>query len=424
MEILTTGEKIKRTRIYKGLTLKELCGDKISVSKLSCIENDKAEAEPEILRYIAKILDMDYKYLVDNISNQISRNIEELKNIDISRDNNLMDLQYNLNYAVENQCYSQAFTLMHMLYDYYLIKEQKDDLQKLTSQYVDILNKTNSSENRVTYLFDVGRYFFISEEYSQALTYYNGAEKYAAKCNDVIISQILYIVQCEIKCMLNMNNYTMAEAKVMELEEVIVNNPGITEAEMADIYHTIAIVYFKNNKDKFIEFSDKAIEAFGDNYYSKCNALCDYSVLCFRAGEMQEGLKYINKGIGLFPRDNSEEQARYFIEAIGQLIKYEFIDEAEEICDDALNLSIILDNNIFIERSYYYKSIIMLKKGEFSSAEMYMNLSSDALFKYASKRERYERYIELGSMYHKINQTKEAIKYFSLALKIKRSLAI
>ena len=33
MEILSTGEKIKRSRIYKGITLKELCGNKISISK-------------------------------------------------------------------------------------------------------------------------------------------------------------------------------------------------------------------------------------------------------------------------------------------------------------------------------------------------------------------------------------------------------
>ena len=41
MEILSTGEKIKRARIYKGITLKELCGEEISISKMSCIENGR-----------------------------------------------------------------------------------------------------------------------------------------------------------------------------------------------------------------------------------------------------------------------------------------------------------------------------------------------------------------------------------------------
>ena len=54
MEILSTGQKIKRARIYKGITLKELCNDSISISKMSCIENEK------IISYIADIIDVDY----------------------------------------------------------------------------------------------------------------------------------------------------------------------------------------------------------------------------------------------------------------------------------------------------------------------------------------------------------------------------
>ena len=50
MEILSTGQKIKRARIYKGITLKELCKDKISISKMSCIENGKVKADSETIK--------------------------------------------------------------------------------------------------------------------------------------------------------------------------------------------------------------------------------------------------------------------------------------------------------------------------------------------------------------------------------------
>ena len=59
MEILSTGEKIKRARVYQGITLKELCNDEISISKMSCIENGKIKADSEILHYISKKLDID-----------------------------------------------------------------------------------------------------------------------------------------------------------------------------------------------------------------------------------------------------------------------------------------------------------------------------------------------------------------------------
>ena len=56
MEILSTGQKIKRARIYKGITLKELCKDKISISKMSCIENGKVKADSETIKYISEII--------------------------------------------------------------------------------------------------------------------------------------------------------------------------------------------------------------------------------------------------------------------------------------------------------------------------------------------------------------------------------
>ena len=60
MEILSTGDKIKRARVYKGITLKELCGDRISISKMSCIENGKVKADNDIIKYIADKMDIEY----------------------------------------------------------------------------------------------------------------------------------------------------------------------------------------------------------------------------------------------------------------------------------------------------------------------------------------------------------------------------
>ena len=75
MEILSTGEKIKRARVYKGITLKELCRDRISISKMSCIENGKIKADEESLKYIAEKLQIDYNYLTKDVYEQIKSNI-------------------------------------------------------------------------------------------------------------------------------------------------------------------------------------------------------------------------------------------------------------------------------------------------------------------------------------------------------------
>ena len=79
MEILSTGEKIKRARIYKRITLKELCGEEISISKMSCIENGKIKADDECLKYISDKLQIDYSYLVQDVYEQIKDNIKSVK---------------------------------------------------------------------------------------------------------------------------------------------------------------------------------------------------------------------------------------------------------------------------------------------------------------------------------------------------------
>ena len=74
------------------------------------------------------------------------------------------------------------------------------------------------------------------------------------------------------------------------------------------------------------------------------------------------------------------------------------------------------DDIKLIEKAYFYKSLISKAQGSFSQAEMYMNLSLDALLKFAGNHERYERYLAMGNMYYEIGEHNDSIKYFSLAL--------
>ena len=77
MDFLSTGEKIKRARIYKGLTLKQLCEDDISISRMSCIENGKVKADKWVLELVAKRLDLDLEYLLCDDITQLNNSIDK-----------------------------------------------------------------------------------------------------------------------------------------------------------------------------------------------------------------------------------------------------------------------------------------------------------------------------------------------------------
>ena len=113
MEILSTGEKIKRARVYQGITLKELCSDEISISKMSCIENGKIKADSEILHYISKKLDIDYNYLVQDVYEQIEENLNLLRKNEVPLDKIDEFINYSLEYAMDYSYLDLAFELIH-----------------------------------------------------------------------------------------------------------------------------------------------------------------------------------------------------------------------------------------------------------------------------------------------------------------------
>ena len=172
MEILSTGEKIKRARIFKGITLKELCEDKISIAKMSCIENGKAKADRELLEYIAKKIEIDLDYLVEDVYEQIINNLALIKK-NISSDDDVEEkLKDNLAYAAQYGYYNLAFELIHILFTYYIEENKIENIQLIVSEYYDLYQRDNTEENTIIYFKDMARYLLYNEEYIEAISYY------------------------------------------------------------------------------------------------------------------------------------------------------------------------------------------------------------------------------------------------------------
>ena len=155
MEILSTGEKIKRARVYQGITLKELCGDEISISKMSCIENGKIKADVEILQYISKKLGIDYNYLVQDVYEQIEENLNLLRQNKVPTEEKDKFINYSLEYALEYSYLELAFELIHRLFTDYVEMNMFENVQLLISQYYDLYQKSNCEVNTMTYYNDM-----------------------------------------------------------------------------------------------------------------------------------------------------------------------------------------------------------------------------------------------------------------------------
>ncbi|MGL5150555.1 MAG: transcriptional regulator [Clostridium sp.] len=420
MEILSTGEKIKRSRVYKSITLKELCGDKISISKLSCIENGKVKAEPHILEYISEMLNISYDYLVRDVYEQVEDNMQ------IIRDTLFVDkdieskIKLNLDCSISYEYFDKAFELMHLLFSVYLANGMYENIQLIVSKYFDLYQRNITEENTIVYFKDMAQYLFENEEYNEAIAYYIRLRETVLANNNSDKKLYCLLAFNEGICYNKINQIDKAYKLLKEAVDKIDSiDDDLTRGR---IYNAFAIICIRTNRIEGEKYIEKAYEFQKENPLVLATSMGEYASAYFEVNNLDRAISEIKEGISLFPKHNNIKYVQFLIKCIKELLDNNECEYAFELADEALNLAIETNNIKLIERAYYYKGSILQKQGSYLSAEMYMNLSADSLMKFGNKEQRYKRYLEMAELYYNLNDTKESLKYFNLAFNIKDSI--
>ena len=416
MEILSTGEKIKRARVYQGITLKELCEDKISISKMSCIENSKIKADENILKYIANKLSVDYNYLVQDVHEEIVANIELIKNNSIAEDEIEEVINHNIHYALEYKYYDLAFELMHKLFEYYVEHNKVENIQLITSQYYDLYQKNNTEESTVHYYRDMATFFLSTGEFTEAINYYN-------RIREIIIeggieNKSVYACICY--------NQSVAYEKVNMLNEAYnVLSESIKYIDDIDddidkgmIYHSFASLSIVLGKDDVNIYKDLAYKYQKDNPMALAISKGKNGECYFCVGEKEKAIEEILDGIKIFPVHNEKQYVKFVNKCINTLYVNEEYENAYELIETAIDRAINTKSNELMEEAYYLKGMILQKMGMYLQAEMYMNLSLDFILKCGTKEKIYNRYLNMAELYYNLNEPKDSLKYFTLSMKL------
>ncbi|SQC03259.1 tetratricopeptide repeat protein [Clostridium tetanomorphum] len=307
---------------------------------------------------------------------------------------------------------------MHMIFSYNIDKGKFGKLQVLIPTYYEICLKCKLVENQLTYYMDIARYLYSSSEYVQASGYYNTIRIEAEKLkkNEVVAKATFNECACYIMLEKYEEAYKIAES-LKSLVDYFNDN-----TKKAEAYHMMAVLSLRMNKECFKEYEQKSYELYGENKIYKANAIYNYAVTMMDLGLRDEGIQYIMKALDCHPKEKEENLVSFMVMCINELIKNDIIDEAEKISNETINYAIDLNNIKYIEKAYHCKALILGKKHELEAEEMYMNLSLDTLMKFGNKKEVYERYLEMGNMYHKMNNVGEAIKYFNLAINLSKKI--
>lgn len=417
MEILSTGEKIKRIRIYHGVTLKELCGDKVSISKMSCIENGKIKADKDILEYISQKLNIDYDYLVSDVKEQLINNLEIIKKNTVE-ENKEEVLKNNINYALEYSYDDLAFEFTHILFNFYVEKDKIENIQTIVSQYYDLYQKNNTPDNTIIYYTDMAEFFYSTKEYNEAINYYNRIKPLLKKKEELDINKYSYICYKEGMSYLNICSLEQAYNSLKEAISYVDNlEDDNKKGNLYQAFARINILLNNEGKEKYINLSYSYKE---DNLMNLAIAKGENGKCFFAINNKERALKEIKEGINLFPKENKSEYVKFLNSCAEALYDNEEYDYSYEITDSALNCAIENNDIIQIEQAYYLKGMILQKQGMYDQAETYMNLSLDSLLKFSNKEQKYKRYLDMAEMYHKLGETRDSLKYLGLAIKLEK----
>ncbi|MEG1481415.1 helix-turn-helix transcriptional regulator [Clostridium sp.] len=420
MEILSTGEKIKRSRIYKGVTLKELCGKEISISKMSCIENGKVKADEEILIYIADKLELDYKYLAKDVYEQITENIkifESGNELDSEFEN---DIKLNLEYAVDYEYFSLAFELTHKLFRYYLNNNKLNEILDIIPRYYDLYRRNNVSENTIMYFRDMANYLYYSKEYREARTYYTRVLDILIEDDNINNELYANMRYREGMCYLKCDEYDLARKHIKISKENI--NYVENKKLKAKIYYASSLISIFSTGEANEEELNLIYAYLEDDTNGIAEMKLDFADAYFKVGKKEKALEEIHSSMEILPEDDLFKLGRFFVKGVKLLKSNKIFELADEFADKAINIAIELNHIELIERAYYLKGMLLQKQDRYGEAELYMNLSLDSLVKFGTRKDLYSRYIDMANMYHKIKDTNDSIKYFTLAMKMQKKI--
>jgi transcriptional regulator with XRE-family HTH domain len=168
------GERIRKLRKQKKMTLEALAGSELTKGMLSLIENNKANPSMESLSYIAEQLEVELSDLLEVISTQeLGELLEEAENIYNNQTEKKDDKHKKLIKLIEPHVnhFSQGYQAARLLelYSYSLAHENNPGWQDVSDKAAKMFDQMNITANRATIGIFQAQRQFINHEYTKAL---------------------------------------------------------------------------------------------------------------------------------------------------------------------------------------------------------------------------------------------------------------
>lgn len=384
MNILSLGEKIKKLRKEKNMTLKELAGDRITAAQISHIERDKSHTSYELLEYLSERLDVSIDYLLETKEMQ-SKKITD-------------------NLILESEIYIK--------------KGELDDAEKEIHQIIEICEEYDLSENYGKCNYLLGNIYLKRKDSRKANFYFEKALFYFIKNDDKkrifqCYMNIANIYFDEEFYQVSLTNYYFAKDI---LEEINIDDPDTYK----ELYSKISKCYMKlNDSEKSLEFIEKIGNI--DNDYSpeqEIELLVLKAKKLLAEGEYVKSKDYFAKALKIIEKEENKDKLAQIYLTVGSIYaemgdNEKFLEYSEKVYDIKKN-----DTDEYMMNSLYNIIQSYIDADDFEMAKKYSKLALAAAIKNKSKYDEYKALKYYCDVYKYKGETDISIEYLIKCIEI------
>ena len=388
MNILSLGEKIKKLRKEKNMTLKELAGDRITAAQISYIERDKSHTSYELLEYLSERLDVSIDYLLETKEMQ-SKKITD-------------------NLILESEIYIK--------------KGELDDAEKEIHQIIEICEEYDLSENYGKCNYLLGNIYLKRKDSRKANFYFEKALFYFIKNDDKKRIFECYMNSADIYFedgfyQVALINYSFAKDI---LNQITTDEPDTYK----DLYSKISKCYMRmDDSEKALEY----IELIGsiDNNYSPTQ---EVEMLVLKAkkllseGKYLDSKDYFTKALKIIEKEENKDKLAQVYLTVGKIYgemgdNEKLLQYSEKVYDLKKSDSdeYMMDSLFNIIESY-------IDSNNFEQAKKYSKLALAAAIKTKSKYDEFRALKYYCDIYKYKGETEISIEYLLKCIDIVSAL--
>lgn len=429
MEILSLGEKIKKLRKEKNMTLKELAGDRITAAQISHIERDKSHTSYDLLEYLSEKLGVSVEYLLEN---------KEIQSKKLT-DNLILKIEI------------------------YINTDKLYEAEETINKTLEICKKYDLVENYGRCSFLLANIRLKQDQFDSSVVNFEKALYFFIRKNDTIS-----IFNCYLnigKVYMKQKLYSVAITHFKFAEEIIGENEFEDFNAYKDLYSNMALCFIKINKpDKSLYYVEKVNELDCKNgVESEVEFLVLKANSLFKLGKLEESMVLFKKALKLLDSDNNKNiLANVYLNIsdvyshtgnVDKVIEYsqKAYDIKTDSCDDHMMEGLFKIIDAYIQKGDFsiakkycklalassiknkdkiseYKvlkkySDICREQGESNLSVEYLTKSIDIVSILGEKKVLAGMYIDLGRIYSDISKDKE-LEYYQKGLDMYKDLEI